>query len=425
MKPNALPHTLNKLFANPFIRNMSWLGSAELVNRLFRLGTTVTLARMFTPQDYGLMALVYTIYEFALSFSMVMGFGAKIIQAKESEVRAICETTYWLNWIFCGAIFLGQCLAAYPIAQWYDNDQLIWPLCVSALVYLVFPNYLVQNALIERRNQLKITALSTVAQSLIANVLTVILALLGLGIWAIVIPMLVSAPVWLVFSWSHCDWRAPRTVRFDQFAAVFRYSKNLLGIELLSKVRLYADYLIVGKFLGVGELGLYYFAFNAGAGITTKVADAYMTSLFPHLCAAREQAGGVRDQYVKSIKIIAMTLVPLVLLQAIAAPFYVPIIFGQKWVEAVPLLILVCLSVLPRTFGEASAELLKAVDQTRLALILEFCFTVIFMSVLFFTARLGVLAVAQSVLICHALILPIMAFGAQRYVFARLAKQSL
>lgn len=172
---------LNQLFSGQFIRNVGWLGAAELVNRIFRLGTTVILARTFSPSDYGLVAVIFSTYEFATVFTLRHGFGAKIVQAEEQDVKTICDTCYWLNWILCVAIFSIQCFAAFPIAQFYRNNQLILPLCIAALVYLMLPIFMVQSALIQRENRLKVTALCNATQAIIGNILTVILALMGRG----------------------------------------------------------------------------------------------------------------------------------------------------------------------------------------------------------------------------------------------------
>ncbi|MHC5831979.1 MAG: oligosaccharide flippase family protein, partial [Nostoc sp.] len=98
------------------------------------------------------------------------------------------------------------------------------------------------------------------------------------------------------------------------------------------------DYLIIGRFLGINALGIYYFAFNAGLGISQNVINAFTSALFPHLCAARGDLKELKERYFSSLKFTAIIVVPLILLQSSLAPFYVPIVFGQKWVTAVPIL---------------------------------------------------------------------------------------
>jgi PST family polysaccharide transporter len=111
-------------------------------------------------------------------------------------------------------------------------------------------------------------------------------------------------------------------------------------------------------------------------------------------------------------------VVPVVLLQSSLAPFYVPLIFGSKWVAAIPILVLVCLSALPRPFANAASQLLRAVDKSHIDLYWNLIFTVIFSVALLIGMQGGIYWVAASVLISHVLAMPIFTVWASRYVFA-------
>jgi PST family polysaccharide transporter len=412
-----LINKLKQILSSQFIRNVGWLGGAELVNRIFRLGTTVTLARIFSPQDYGLMAVVFTVFDFATVFTLRGGIGAKIVQADEQDVKSICDTSYWLNWILCGSIFIIQCLVAFPVAQFYGNNQLIWPLCTSALIYLMMPLFIVQGALIERENRLKITAIATAMQSILSNIITVILALLDMGIWAIVLPMVFTTPVWIVINWMNHSWRPPKSFNLEKWQEITNFGKNLLLVEFLNKLRGNLDYLIIGKFLGVEALGIYYFAFNAGLGISMNVVNKFMSALFPHICAVREDYKEFKQRYFSSIRKISFVVIPIILLQSLLAPLYVPIIFGQKWIPAIPVLITICLSVIPRIFGWASSLLLNALDKTHITLYSNVVFTVVFAISILVAVNWGIFGVAVAVLISNLLVLPAFTIWTHRYVF--------
>lgn len=413
IKIEAIKHK----FSGRYIRNVGWLGGAELFNRLFRLGTTVTLARLFTTEDYGLMAFIYTTFELASVFTLKHGISAKIIQADRQDLDTICNTSYWLNWIVCGSIFIGQCLAAFPLAYFYQNERILLPLCVSAIVYLIMPWFMVHSALIERENRLKITAICNAAQSFISNLAIVVLVLLGAGIWAIVWSMILSMPVWIYVTWKYHPWRPPTRFTCEKWREIVQFGKNILGVEILGKLRMNIDYLLVGKFLGVEALGLYFFAFNAGSGITTNVVYAFTSALFPHLCEVRHDRDRLKQQYYSSLKSIAFTIVPLVICQSSLSPFYVPIVFGQKWVTAIPILIMVCLSVIPRTFSWAASMLLNSVGRTQLNLYLDLIFTIIFTCSILVAVNWGVYWVAAAVLISHAMVLPCFTVWATRKAF--------
>lgn len=412
-----LLNKLKQILSGQFIRNVGWLGGAELVNRVFRLGTTVTLARMFSLEDYGLMAVIYTVFDFATVFTLRGGVSAKVIQADEQDVKTICDTSYWLNWILCVAIFIIQCVAAFPIAQFYGHQQIILPLCTAALVYLMFPLFLVHDAIIQRENRLKITALCNATQSILSNIIIVVLALLGVGVWAIVWAMVLTTPVWIIITWSNHSWRPPKSFTLKGWREITNFGKNLLGVELLNKLRMNLDYLIIGRFLGIEALGIYYFAFNAGYGITMNVINTFMSALFPYICAVREDYKQFKQRYFNGLKKVAFVVVPLILIQSLLAPLYVPIIFGQKWTSAIPVLIMICLSVIPRVFGWASSLLLNAVDKTHITLYIDLVFTTIFAAFIFLAVNWGIFWVAAAVLVSHILVIPASTIWTHRYVF--------
>lgn len=413
---------INKLknsLSNRFLRNVGWLGGSELINRIFRLGTTVTLARVFSTEDYGLMAVIYTIFDLVTVFIFKGGIGAKIIQAEENQVATIANTSYWLNWIICIILFFVQCLVAWPIAQFYNNNQLILPICAMSLMYLIYPFFLIHCALIERENRLKIIAMCTAGQSIVGNIFTIIFALLNMGIWAIVTPMLMALPVWFIFSWKNHNWRPPKSFSLENWRMIVNYGKNLVGVELLTKLRLNLDYLIVGKFLGVEQLGIYYFAFNAGSGITNNIVNSLMSALFPHLCDVRGDRQNLKERYFKSLKTISLTVIPVVILQSSLSPFYVPIIFGEKWVKAIPILILICLSVIPMTFKHAASLLLNSIDQTHISLYFDLIYTIIFALAIFISVQQGILAVAITVLAINLLFSLIFSIYSSQMAFTK------
>lgn len=409
---------INKLkwkLSSQFVRNMGWLGGAELVNRVFRLATTVTLARLLNSYDYGLIAIILITHDFASTFFSAID--TKLIQAPEKDVKELCDTAYWMNWILFVAIFITQCAVAFPIAWFYKDNNVILPICFIAIGYLLLPIGAVQSSLIRRENRLNIIALNNAIQGIVLNVSTIGLAFLGFGIWSVILPFGLANPMWLIINLVNHSWRPKSSFTLYRWQEVAGYSTNVVIVEFLNKLRANLDYLIVGKFLGFRELGLYYFAFNAGLGISMNVLNVIVSSLFPHLCAVRSNLSQLKTRYFSSLKTIALIVVPLVLLQSSLAPFYVPIIFGEKWLPAIPILIIICLSAVSRPFGEAAKLLLLTVDKSKVALAWNVIFTIIFTISLLLAVQKGILVVAATVLISHSILLPLFTIWTHRYVF--------
>lgn len=414
----TLGNGIRRRFDSTFTRNLGWLGGAQAVIRVSRLGSTIILPRFLTPHDYGLAALVLTIYEFTLTLTRI-GIFAKVIQADEQDLEQISLSAYWLNWVVYIGLFGLQCLVAFPIAWFYQDDKLILPICVLATTLLVSAIGRIQAARLQRENRFKAIATAQTLRFGTANILTAIFAVLGMGMWAIVLPKLLSAPIEaIVYLRSH-TWRSQGKFSTQGWRKIFNFGLNILGVNLLKTLRDNLDYLIVGRLLGVNALGIYYFAFNAGLGISLTIIHSITIALYPHLCSLRENWEEFRRGYFKSLRTIGFVIVPFVLLQASLAPFYVPIVFGEKWSVAIPILILICFSAIPRPFDSAAFNLLAAVDQPQLGLIWNVLFTVLFAIALLIGVQGQILGVAISVFLTHTLLIPFFVLWATRYVFAQ------
>lgn len=410
---------LSQRAKSPFARNLGWLGLSGAVIRVTRLLTTIVLARFLTSHDYGLVAIILTINDLVRVFTR-NGIGTRLIQAKAENVQQLAQSAYWLNWLVSIALFITQCAAAFPIAWFYRDQQLILPICTMAISLLLLPHGLVQAALIQRENRLKAIAVVEMVQFSTDNILSLVFAVAGWGMWAIIIPKLLVPPIWVYIMLKNHSWRPKLKFTTVGWGDLLRFGRNVLGVELLNNLRGNLDYLIVGRFLSIEALGIYYFAFNAGLGISLGIITSIKSALLPHLCNARSNVNQFKARYYSSLKTISFIIFPLVLLQSSLAPFYVPIVFGEKWIPAIPVLILICLSAIPRPFADSASQLLIAVDKPQIDLLWNVIFTVMFTIALLIGVQWQSIGVATTVLIVHGVCLPSFAIWATQYVFRKL-----
>lgn len=406
-------------FNNPFVRNIGWMGASGAVIRVFRLVTTIGLARFLSSYDFGLVAIVLTTHEFVQVFSR-NGICAKLIQAEEQDLEELSQSAYWLGWLVFFSLFVLQCLAAFPIAWFYHDNQIILPICLMATSFLLIPFADVQAALIQRENRIHVIALSNTLQITTDNLLSLALAFGGLGMWAIVLPKILVVLIWIYVILRHHSWHPKGKFTTKSWGTLLDFGRNVLGVELLKTLRNNMDYLIIGRFLGLQELGVYYFAFNAGLGISLGVISSINVALLPHFCAVRSNLPQLWERYSTSLKTIAFAIVPLVLLQSSLAPFYVPIVFGQKWVPAIPVLVLICLSAIPRPFADATSQVFLAMNKAEIDFKWNLFFTAAFALSLLIGVQWQSLGVAIAVLVTHAVLLPLFVLWGTRYFYTRL-----
>jgi teichuronic acid exporter len=414
---NLIGQIQNKL-SNQFLRNLSWLGMAEIFYRLFRLLLVAVMARFLSDYDYGLGAIVLMVREFAITFSN-LGIGAKIIQAEEKEVNELCNSAYWLNWLVFASLFIIQCLAAFPISWAKNTPEVVLPICVSAITYLIWPITSIQKTLIQRENRFKIIAITDSLQFSLGSLVSGLFAIMHLGVWAFALPPLIIAPVEIIIYNKYHDWRIKSSFTTKHWPSIWNFGRNILAVGLFKTLRNNLDYLIIFNFLGVKELGIYFFGFNAGLGISLSIINAVNSAIFPHLCAARSDTSELKKTYFHSLKIISLIIFPFVLLQSTLAPFYVPIVFGQNRVNAIPIIIIVCLSAIPRPFADAASQLLVAVGKPNLDLRWNLIFTLIFGIALLIGAKFSIIGVAIAVLWAHVTCLPLFSLWVTQNVFGK------
>jgi teichuronic acid exporter len=415
---------LQKELSSQFVRNLGWLGLAEIIYRIFRLGVVVIFSRFLTRRDYGLGAILFTVRDYALTFTNV-GIGAKIIQADEEELDALCDSAYWLNWVVFTALFVIQTTLAFPVAWLTKSPEIVLPIVVAGIPYLIWPIVGVQKTLLQRENKFKVIALTDSLQFCVASVISAIFAVSGMGFWVFVLPGVLVAPLELIVYLNQHPWRPKSKFTTENWDKIFIFGRNIFGVGLLRTSINNLDNIIIASFLGVESLGNYSWAFNSGLGISLSIIKAINSAILPHLCAVSSELDALKQRYFKSLKTISILILPLVLLQATLAPFYIPIIFGQQWANAVPLYILICLSAIPRPFGDASSQLLVAIGRPDLDLRWNGIFTVLFATCLVIGVRWRDIGVATAVLGAHAIFIPVFVVVATGYVFRQVGNRGV
>ncbi len=341
------------------IRGSALLAAAEMGNRVTRILTAVVLARSLSTVDFGVMALILTTYEL-VRMLIHNGLGARIVQAGADELEDVCAAVHRINWIVGAAMCGVQIAVAWPM-QYFFGAEVAPMLFVLGVVHLIYPAGLVRSCLALRENRLGFMAGMLFFQISLDNIATAALAVMGYGVWAAVLPKIAVAVLWVIIT-LNCV-KPIRKVAYtaEKMRNVIAYGRSVLGAETLNTFRANADKLIVGKALGMEAFGIYSFATNTGSGIATGLAGALGQAFLPYLSKGRENSD-LRARFMLTVSAMSLVIMPLVTLQVVLAPWYVPIVFGEKWTPAIPALMLMCLGTLSRPLVVATSQLLRAAD---------------------------------------------------------------
>ena len=349
--------------SGPLLRGFGAFGSAELANRGIRIITTVVIARQLAPDIVGEAALALTLFELVRVLGGI-GVGQRIIAAREEELAAVCNTARRLFWAWSIVLVVLQLGAAAVLGLAFGQHDAAAMLAVLSLVYPLMPAGLVQCYLAMREGRNGRLARTAATQAIADHVLTAVLLLAWPSPWSIALPKLLTAPIWLLMTRANRPWKPDPVAGQACWREMVRYGGGVLASDGVTAVRQQGDNLIIAATLGNTALGTYYFAFNAGLGIVTALVGAFGTVSFPILCSA--QPGPDRSRALRKVGLLGLLLfVPIVAAQSLLAPLYVPIVFGENWEFAAPLVAILCLAGLGNFAGALAANWLRAEGNVR------------------------------------------------------------
>ncbi|MBR9825710.1 MAG: oligosaccharide flippase family protein [Alphaproteobacteria bacterium] len=385
-------HTVRNMLArHTLLKNIGWLASGEAVSRVTRLFAAIALARTLTPIEFGAAAVAITVFELVRVFNQ-NGVGAAVVAASDKELPGLIRTAHLAGWLTGLVLAIAQCGIAVIIARQTGSADIGWMIACLAGVYLIMPPGVAHGWMLQRTQNMRRLATVNAVQVSTDNLLTAVLALSGFGPWAIVLPKLVTAPIWLVGVMWGRPWRPDRTAKLAAPRKLLGFAAPVLGSELLTAMRMHVDKLIIGAVCGLELLGIYYFAFNAGLGLSSALSTAFNGAFYPNLCESVRRTGSALSAFHKGMRTAGAPLAGLFLLQAAAVPIYVPIIFGAEWSHAIPLIAILCLSGPAKLLSDGCALLLRANGQPRLELFAVSAMTLICLGSLLLGAQIGLQA---------------------------------
>lgn len=321
------------------VLGVRWTFLTYVLTRSVTLGTTLVLARLLDPRDFGIMALA-VLATTAFGLLAELGLASTLIVRQELDRRE--QGTYLSLMVGMGTV-LGVVVAALsPLAATLLREPRV------ASVLAVLAGTLVLNGLngfhetmLVRNLHFRRRFLAQIVQSATYAGVALSLAVSGTGVWSLVLASVVSAAVYAVA----LLWLVPERVRptWDRRTAIeaFTVGRGFLAQGGLAFVRQNADYLTVGRVLGATPLGLYSMAFRISELPSWAIADPTAKVTFPGLARMRSRGEDVGPPYLATLRLVALVAAPLgVLLSASADPF-TRAVFGDRWLPMVgPLAVL-------------------------------------------------------------------------------------
>src|SRR6516162_11174282 len=309
--------------------------SAQGLKFVIQTATTMVLARLLSPQDFGVQGMVLALTGFLMLFQDA-GLGMATVQRLE-VTHEQTSTLFWINVLF-GTILAAFCVASAPLlVAFYHEPRVYWMAVVSGATF-VFTGLAAQHgALLTRSMQFVTQAKIGVVSLLAGSVTGIVMAFLGCGYWSLVGMATATSIVGAAAVWLAVPWVPGPPRRGSGVGSMLRFGGIATCNSFVVFLAWNAEKILLGRFWGADALGLYGRAFQ----LVTLPVQQFERSLsgvaFPALSRLQHDAVRLAKSFLKAYSLHISLTIPVTITCALFAEEIVRIVLGPKWMAAAPI----------------------------------------------------------------------------------------
>jgi O-antigen/teichoic acid export membrane protein len=326
-------HLLKDLHGRSFRGGVVTLGG-QAVKFLLHTASTVALARLLTPQDFGLIAMVSAIIGL-IGLWTDLGLSNATVQRSEIT-HAQVSVLFWINCGLGTGVMLVVALLAPAVASFYHEPRLVGITVAVSTVFFLGGLTVQHRALLRRQMRFTlITIIDSVSMAVgIATGIT--MAWLQFGYWSLVGVQISSSFCNCALVWATCDWRPAAFERRVGARPMVAFGANVIGFQFLNYVTRNFDNILIGRVLGAAALGIYSKAYGLLMLPLFQINWPLAAVLLPALSRLQDRPPEYARLFLRATRAIALVTVPIVVFSFSLAEDIVLVLLGRQWLAAAP-----------------------------------------------------------------------------------------
>ncbi len=368
------------------------------------LVSTVILARLLVPEDFGLVAMATSLIAF-LELATAFSFDIPLIQKQDADRRHF-DSAWTLNALFYAGLTILLLALATPAAAFYDEERLTPVIYVLALGFFIKGFENIGVVYFRKELDFRKDFILLLSKKLLGFCVTIPLAFAWKSYWALVVGMVAGNLLGVVLTYYLHPYR-PR-FSFAMAADLMNFSKWLIFNNAISFLRMRSPDFIIGRVSGPAALGLFNISFEVSTMPTTEVVAPINRVVFPGYAKLATDPHALRQSYLDVLAIIALVALPAgVGLSSVAEPL-IDIVLGDKWIEATPLVALLALFGAVNAIQTNTGSVYNAIGKPYLiAIIGSVNIAVLLSTAIWLAIHYGAIGVAAAYLGTSILMAPI------------------
>lgn len=373
------------------VKGVAWTSLDQVATLGFGFVIGVIMARLLSPSDYGLLAMIAVFNAIAFAF-INSGFGNALIR-KPDLTENDNSTAFYFN-IIAGVAMAGVIWLIAPwVSLFYGKPILTQLLRVEGLLLIISSFTIVQNAQLSRTLNFRAKMIINVTSQVIGGIVAIVAAYNEYGVWSLVIQHIAGGVIRLILLWVVSSWR-PRG-RWDKksFGYLWGYGSKLLASGLLETIYVNIYPIIIGKFYSPADLGQYTRADGYASIPSSGLTGVMQQVTFPVLSQIQNDNDRLRQSYRRILRFAVFIIFPIMIgMAALARPLVISLV-TEKWAECVPYLQVLCFALMWYPVHAINLNLLQVKGRSDLFLRLEIIKKAIVTIAIFVCVPFGIMGI--------------------------------
>ena len=404
----------NSDIKNKAVRGVTWNLIERFGIQIIRLTLGIVLARLLSPEEFGVMGVVMVFVLVAQVF-IDSGFGQAYVQ-KNNVTDEDANTVFFTNLGVSIILLVALWLLAPLISKFYESPMLASYLRVMGFVMIINAFNVIQVAKLTRAINFKNKSIITLGSVLLAGAMGVIAAWKGFGVWSLIIQHLSERLFITLGLWFKSKWRPGFVFSKDSFKEMFKFGAWILLSGVVTKLFENIYVLVIGKLFPMDTLGYYSQSKKFQRITTQQITGAIGVVTFPIFAQAQSNLPVLKNRIKKFLQHTLIFIVPLLTTFAIVAEPFVLILLTDKWAPMIPFLRLLCVAGLLYPINVVNVKVLLAIGKSRLNFLLTLFKNLLRIINIVITAKYGVVWIIVGEITITFLAMFINTFFIEKYV---------
>jgi O-antigen/teichoic acid export membrane protein len=402
-------------------KGLYWKFAEQFSNYGIKFIIGIVMARMLSPSDYGITALPGVFM--AITYIFANGsFGQALIRKTDLKEEDLSTAFYYS--MVVGIFFYTLLFFASPwIADFYDTPVLKPLMRVTALGFVYGPIASIQHTLLLRDMKFKTLAKTSVSCKIIGGVVGIVMAYIGLGVWALVISDMAGVLTAQIINICIVKWYPKTGWSKESFKYLWGYGNKMIMSQLIDTLYTNITPIFIGKYYSTYQLGVYNRAQQYAALPSRNITGTLQGVTFPALSKIQDDKERLARNYRKMLRVSAFIVFPMMMmLSALARPFIITLI-STKWESSIILLQIICFSMMWYPIHAINLNLLLVKGRSDLFLRVEIVKKIVGLSILIFTLPQGLIVLCYGRIVSSLLALFINTYYTSKLINYSFLKQ--